>query len=147
MVGIARCETAQLPGLQELVFIGFQVQSDSRTTIGVLLARQRILTGSRRFPAYAFTILGPGLARDQSHLVRDDEGRIETDPELTDQVGIAFLLGRHGLKEFTRTGTGNGADIGDDFIVVHADAVVADRDRVRILVDADVDVQLTIARQ
>ena len=81
-----------------------------------------------------------GLAARDGDLVRDHERRIEADAELADQA--AAVLGLVELAdEGAGAGAGDGAEVVDQLLPVHADAVVGDGQRAGRLVAADADRQ------
>ena len=65
--------------------------------------------------------------------IGDHEGRVEADAELADQAGAVLGLGQPGEKGFG-AGTRDGAEIVDQLLPVHADAVVDHRKRAGLLV-------------
>src|SRR3546814_3609041 len=79
--------------------------------------------------------------------VGDHEGGVEADAELADQARVGLLLAAHRFEEPARAGAGDAADVGHHLVARHADAGVADGDRARVLVPADVDAQLGVASQ
>ena len=79
---------------------------------------------SQRTPASAG---GIGAARQHLDPVGDDEGRIEADAELADQLRILLLVAGQALEELGGARLGDGAQVRDRFVAAHADAVVADR--------------------
>ena len=82
--------------------------------------------------------IGP---RDDRHLVGDHEGGVEANAELADDVDFLEILRVRAL-ELERTGMGDGAEVLVELVLRHADAVVADGERARVLVDGDLDVQV-----
>ena len=94
---------------------------------------------------HALVRLFSGTTCRDSNLVGHDKRGIKTDTELTDQVRILLLVAAQFGKEFPRARLGNRAQIIDDLVAAHADAVVADRQRAGILVVADADLQIGIA--
>jgi hypothetical protein len=75
------------------------------------------------------------------------EGGVETDAELADQVGILRRISGQLRQELAGAGAGDGADIGNHFIARHADAVIGNRHRARLRVEADADPQFAVAFQ
>ena len=78
----------------------------------------------------------PARRVDERHLVGDDEGRVEADAELADELRVLGGVSAETLEELARAGLGDGADVLDDFLPRQADAVVGDGDRARGLVVA-----------
>src|SRR5690606_27615058 len=71
-----------------------------------------------------------------------DERGVEADAELADQLRILALIAGQLLDEPLRAGMSNRAELLDDLVARHADAVVRDRNRLRALVDRDDDVEV-----
>ena len=101
-------------------------------------ARRRDLeaAASRRGP-------GPSLlrARVPAHdfdAVRHHESRVEPHPELADQARAIFRLCKL-LHESASAGAGDGAEIVDEILPPHADAVIGDGERAFVFVGRDAD--------
>ena len=88
----------------------------------------RVLAFARALPLHAMLGRQAGTARQQRDAVGDDEGRIEADTELADQVGVLGAIGGELLEELARAGLGDRADLVDHLLPRHADAVVGDGD-------------------
>ena len=87
-----------------------------------------------------------GHAREDRHLVGDHERGVEADAELADQLGPLRRLGCFKLFEERRgAGLGDGAEVLDGALAVHADAVVGDGQRAGVLVDGDLDLPVLVA--
>ena len=80
-----------------------------------------------------------GAAGEHRHLVGDDERRIEADAELADQMRVLLLVAGELAEELARAGLGDRAEVRDDLVAAHADAVVGDGDRARLAVEIDAD--------
>ena len=102
-----------------------------------------------RYPGPGFPGSGlPGRDRDRAG---DHEDGIEPDAELADHADVGafllrlFLLGfGQLLGELRGARTGDGAEIGDQFVPAHADAVVGDRDQRLLVVERDGDCEVGI---
>ena len=81
-----------------------------------------------------------GAAADHLDAVGDHEGGIETDAELADQRG-ALLAFREALDECARARAGDGAEIVDQLLPIHADAGIGDGERPRLGIGPDTDEQ------
>ncbi len=147
MVGIAGDQRTQLPALEELVLIRLQVQDDGSPTLGQFNGLQRILALAVALPLHALARRCIGAAAEHGDLVGHHERGIEAHAELTNQPRIGLLRTRHRFQETSRAGAGDGADVRDHLIAIHADAVVAHGNRARIRIPAHVDMQLAIASQ
>ncbi len=96
------------------------------------------------FPAHRLVGFDAGAAGNHRHLVGDDEGRIETDAELADQVRILGLVAGQRREEFAGAGLGDGAEVLDGFVARQADAVVGNGDGARGLVEGDANLEIGI---
>ncbi len=144
MVGILANHRFQTPGVEEFGFVGFHVQRDLSAAIGLFDRFQCVLAGAFRFPAHTVLLRQSRTAGGHSDTVSDDEAGIETDAELTDQLRVFLLVTAEFAEKLARAGFGDGTDVFDDFLTVHADAVVTNGDRLGILVDADLDLQFGV---
>ena len=86
-----------------------------------------------------------GFFRDDVHAIRNHERRIEPDAELTDQfrargriLAVLFCI-FHGFNECFGAGTRNRADIGNKLVMIHADAVIGNGERIRFFVGINPD--------
>ena len=97
-----------------------------------------------RLPAHALCPRQARPARCDRDVVGDHEACVEADTELADQLGILGRVARQRLEELTGSGFRDGAQIFDDLVAAHADAVVADGNRARLFVETDVDIELAV---
>ena len=109
----------------------------------VQLGRPRYSTSENSPPRPR--LVAAGVAGFECHLVRHHEGRVEPDTELANQfwvvLDLAFL---ECLHELPCTRTGNGADVGLEFIACHADAVVLDAEGFGLVVHVELYTKLRI---
>ena len=144
VVGVLAQDLPQAMARQEIVLVGPQVQDDVGPA-GELLDRfDRVAAFPGALPAD--TVLGghAGAAREQRDPVGDDEGGVESDAELPDEVSVLGPIGGQLGEELARPGLGDGADVVDDVLPGHADAVVGHRDCPRRRVVADPDAGLGV---
>ena len=143
VVGIGRDDALDLVGLQVLPGVVLQVQNDlgtARDARRFLLAGAGDLesgaAGGRPGPDVALA----GAAADHDDLLGDHEGGIEADAELANQAEpvLGLLQLRH---ERLGAGAGDGAEMVDQLLPLHADAVVGDRERPGRLVRDDTDLE------
>ena len=93
-------------------------------------------------------LVAAGAAGDHLDLVGDHERRIEADAELADQGGaFAGLVRLEPLHEGLGAGARDGAERLDHLVAAHADAVVLDRERAGVGVDADGDARLGVVAE
>ncbi len=145
VVGILADDGLDLPAGKELVLAFAQVQDHVGAATGLVHGFERVVTLSRRFPFHAMFGAKAGAAGDQGHLVGHDEGGIEAHAELADQVRIPGLIAGKRLEELARAGLGDGADMLDHFLAVHADAVVGKGNGARSFIEAHADLQIGIS--
>ena len=129
---------------QEIVLVGSQVQDDVGPAGGLLDDLDRIAAFSRALPTDTVPGGQAGAPRDQGHAVGDDEGGVEADTELSDEVRVLGAVGGQLGQELARARLGDGADVLDDLLPGHADAVVGHRERARRRVVVDPDARLGI---
>ena len=146
VVGIAARDLAQAELVEELLGVLAQVQDDARA------ARRALRRLLDREAAAAIGTPAPGvllarLARDHLDLARDHERRIEADPELADQVqipgAVAAELGDEALGARAR----DRAEVLDQLVPAHADAVVAHGERAGRPVGYEQDLELRVVAQ
>ena len=145
VVGILGDDRAQLPLVQQLALLLAQVQGHFGAARGLVHRFQRVFALAAGLPQHAVFRPHAGAAGAQRDLVGDDEAGIEADAELADQIRILGLIAGQLLHELAGAGTGDGADVINDLLPVHADAVVGDGDGAGVLVETDPDVQIGIA--
>ena len=94
--------------------------------LDVFFLGDRIARAPVGFPAPDFIF--SGLARNDLDLVRRHKARIKTHAELADEVERSFVAARilHGLDHRRRARPRDRAEILDQLLAVHADAVVGD---------------------
>ena len=128
---------------REFFFIIFQVNHHLGAAQIFLDCLQRIIRPASRRP-FDRLVFGPIRARNNIHLLRHHKSRIEADAELPDDGGGVIRLVRHCLDEGFRPRLGNRAQAGDNLIVIHADAGIADRQRLRRFIQLDAYLQIRL---
>ena len=130
VVGVPFDETAELelievPGVAFVVGIFLHRHGDGRAVSVALrfLDGVAVRAGGGPEPGLLF----PERFRQDFDFLRDHEGRVEADAELTDDVDVLsrLFVVRVRLEE-AGTGLGDGAEIVCQFVFRHADAVVRD---------------------
>ena len=125
------------------VLIGVRLHVQDDVGAGGLARRRRDaeLTGAVRGPGER--LLGARLSRCHLDAVRDHERGIEADAELTDQAGPLLRFRRRERRaECAGAGAGDGAQVVDQLLPAHADAVIGDQQRAGVLVGHDADLRL-----
>ncbi len=112
----------------------------ARDALGILVAGAGDIeaVAARRGPGPDF--VRAGAAAGDGDAIGDHEGGVKADPELADQAGAVLGLGQAGQKGFG-AGARDGAEIVDQLLPVHADAVVDHRKRAGLLVGHDADLR------
>ncbi len=145
VIGVFLDHVAQAPAIGELLLALFQVKDDAGTALGLVDGSDVELALALRRPVHPFAGRLAGATGVDIDLVGDDEGAVETDAELADQVRILLLVARQVLQEVGGPGLGDGAQVSHHILAAHADAVVFQGDGVGFLVEADADLQLGAA--
>ena len=131
VVRVALDQGAQSIVVGELLGVRLQVQDDTRAA---LRARQRLdreIALRARFPAHRCLRRCAGLAREHFYALGDDEGRVEADPELPDELRVLLLVARERLEELRRPRLRDRAEVGDRLLARHPDAVIPNGERAR----------------
>jgi hypothetical protein len=144
VVGIGADDRLDLVVGEEFVLAFAQVQHDLGAARGLVHGFQRVVAGALGFPAHAVLGREAGAAGGERDAVGDDEGGVEADAELADQRGVLLLVAGQLAEEFAGAGLGDGADVLDHFLPAHADAVVGDRERARLAVEGDADLEVGV---
>ena len=137
MLGMLGDDMLKPRRFQPFAFSFLEVQRDLGAARGFLRRLDGELAGAVRHPAPA--LIFPRLARENRDLIRDHEGRIKADAELADQRNLGFRRFRllQLLDKFRRAGAGDGAEMADKIVLIHADAVIGHGQGLRILVDGE----------
>ena len=145
MIRVLLHQTAQFPTIGEFLGVWFQMQDDLGTAIFPIDLLNGKLAVALGLPMHTLFCGCTGTAGKHIHLISHDKRRVETDTELTDQLAVLFLVAGKLLEEFGGTGTGNGAQVLDDVVTGHADAVVGQGNGIRLFVKIQTNLQLRIA--
>ena len=116
---------------------GLDVQDDVGTH-GVLFGRVHLVavrTAGFPLPGLVCTI----SFGDDGDFVSHHEGRVETDAELADDVDVLVLVL---FLEVERAGVGDGAEVGLQLFLGHADAVIGDGQGAAVLVTGEQDAEI-----
>ena len=137
VVGMGLDGLPQPLGFEELVLPLGQVQDHPRAAGHAAGFRDGELAPPVRQPAPALRLAG--LAGQHRDLVGDHEGGIEADAELADQGDVVLRLAAHGVEEGGGTGARDGAQVFQQVVAVHADAVIGDGQGAGLFVDGQRD--------
>src|SRR5690606_18978791 len=138
---------AQAPTIGEFFLVLLEVQDDACATFSFFDGGNVELTLAFRGPVHAFAGWHTGTAAVYIHLVGDDEGRIEAHAKLANQLGVFLGVTGEVFHEVGSAGLGDGAQVGNDILTAHADAVVFEGDGRGVPVEASTDFQLGAAFQ
>lgn len=144
MVGVLLDDAAQAPAIGEVVLVVLEVQDDAGAALGLVDGFDVELAFTARGPVHAFAGGQAGTAGVDVDLVGDDEGAVEADAELADQLGVFLLVAGELAQEVTGAGLGDGAEVRDGILAAHADAVVVDGEGVGVGIEADTDAQVAV---
>jgi hypothetical protein len=84
-----------------------------------------------------------GAKRKDLDALGDDEGRIESDTELADQLTVPLFVARQARHEIRGSGPRDRPEMFDGLVTRHADTVVGNGDGPRPAVEVDPDGQFT----
>ncbi|MNV75313.1 hypothetical protein D3C71_1685920 [compost metagenome] len=118
------------------------MQDDAGAALWAIDGLHLEVTRATADPAHAFVGLEARAARLHRDLVGHDETRVETHAELADELGVLLLVARELAHEVLGAALGNGAQVVDGLLRAHADTVVGDGERLRVLVEGDADVEV-----
>ena len=149
MVGVFAEDLAQAQAGQQVVFFRTQMEHDVGAARLLAHGLDGVVPLTRAFPAHAVFRGQAGAPRDQRDAVGDDERGVEADAELSDEMRVFRAVRREPGEELARARLGNRADMVDDFLTRHADAVVGygDRARLRVVADANLRVEIVLEQR
>ncbi len=139
-------QVGDAPAVEILLLVRAQVQRDRRAEARPFRVRNRVAPAHIGLPAERR--VRAALFRDDRHLVRHHERRVEPDAELSDQLRqrlAALLLQR--LAESFRAARGDRAEVLLQIRRVHPQSVVRDGQRLRGTVRGNVYAPVGIVRQ
>ena len=142
VIGVGLDDALEPRLLQELVLAPPELEGNGRTAARAAALGDSEAAQPVRHPGPGLFLTG--LAALDGDLAGDHEGGVEADAELPDQahpVRPGFVLG-HLLEEAGGAGAGDGAEIGDELVAIHADAVVTHAERPGLRIDRDTDAEL-----
>lgn len=129
--------------LEEIFGFRFELQADGSSALERVLARivDDAKSGRIRFPNVLLIVVVFG---GDDHFVGDQEGGVESDPELADHVvHVLSSLGvLHFAQELGRSGFGDRAQVVDQVLLRHAHARVGYVQHVVLFVGFYADVHL-----
>ena len=132
------------------VFSGMEVGVERQDEAGAAFFPFAFFDGVRAVTG-GFPTDTPGFTRsagDQGDLFRDHEGGIETNAELANKFAVTCGTGfLQFFQERFGAGFGNGADVFDDFVIGHADAIVSNRQGIRLLIRGECYFKIGVAFQ
>ena len=134
----------EISAVQLVVGVGLKVHDHVGADALALAGRDGIAVGAGALPHHAALLAV--LAGDDRDLVGDHEGGVEAHAELADDGQVLALALFHVVFEAQRAGLCDHAEVVFRFLRVHADAVVADRQRARFLVGDDLDAKIVAVK-
>ena len=135
----------ELPGVQVFTGVFPQVQRDAGAALGAFDGFHFEVACAAADPAHAFICRRACATRLHGDLVGHDEAGVKAHAELPDQLGVGLLVAAELAHKVLGAALGDGAEVVDGFLRAHADAVVGDRQRLRVLVEGELHLQLGVA--
>ena len=126
MVRVFVDDAFQLPGVQVVAGIVFQVQRHAGAALGAGDFADVKLARAVAHPAHALISGQTGAAAFDRDFVGHDKAGIKAHAKLANQLSVVFLVARELGHEVARATFGNRTQVVDGFLLRHADAVVAD---------------------
>ena len=146
MIRVFADQRADAVLVRKVVLGLLQVQHDSCAALRAVRSVETVNSPSPRdSQCTPVAAAAPGAARVHLDPIGDDERGIEADAELADQLRVLLLIAGQPRQELRGAGFGDGAEVLDRLLAAHADAVVGDRDRVRLVVELDRDGDVGVA--
>ena len=147
MIRILPNDAAQAEVVCELFGILAQMQNHIRAAFrtGRRFDTEIRLAGGT--PADRFILAEIRTPGHHADRIGHDERAVEANAELADQHGILRLVAGQAGQELGRSRPGDGAQVVDDLVATHADAVVRHRQRARFGIEADPHAKLWIVGQ
>ncbi len=140
MVGVLLDHLLQAPAVG--VLLAFLVEVEKHGCAGDGALRRLDLEAGLAIADPAPGLLFAGLARDHLHPVRHHEGAVETHAKLADEVGVLpGIAGELGEKVFCAR-AGDGAQVRDQILLIHADAGVGDGECLFLLIELQIDARI-----
>ena len=108
--------------------------------------RDRELSLAVGLPAYGLIRRKIRTPRFYDDSIGNDERRIESDAKLADELGVFALVAGHPVEKLGGARARDRAQVIDQFVPRHADAVVHDgqRFRLRVMIDNDREVGIAL---
>ena len=140
VVGVLLDDLLQAPAVGVLLAFFVEVQQDGGAGDGALgrLDVEAGLAVAGPAPGLLFA----GLAGDDFDAVGHHEGAVEAHAELADEVGILLRVAGELGEEVLRARAGDGAQVRDQVLLVHADAGVGDGEGLVLLVELQIDARI-----
>ena len=147
VVGILPDQVADPVALEKLLFVGLERQADGRSAPAFPGLFECIAAVTIGYPTHRVLGGGAGPPAQNLHPLGDDEGRIEAHTELANERGILPGLAVEALQKSRGTRVGDGAQLLDDLLAAHADAVVADGQNSGFGIQRNLDGQFRVGFQ
>ena len=145
VVGVLVDDVLELPAAGVVHRVVAQVQDDAGAALGAGNGFDLEVAGAAAGPAHAFGLLHAGAAGLDGDLVGHDEAGVKAHAELADELGVGLLVAAELAHEVLGAALGDGAEVVDGFLGAHADAVVGDGQRFRVLVKGELHLEFGVA--
>ena len=144
VVGVLANQRLQALGPKELVGVGLELQLHRRAALGPFHGLDAVFAAPVGNPRHALARGSVCAAAPHRDFVGHDERRIEPDAELTDQLRVLALIAGQPLEELARAGARDRAQVLDDLLAAHADAVVRDAEQAPLRIHGDANAELGV---
>merc|ERR1719272_2387689 len=130
--------------LEEVLGLVLKVEADLGTTAELLVLPLVLHDRVRRGVRLPDVLVVVVVLRGHDDSVGDEEGRVETDTELADEVGRVGGASGHCSEEVAGAGLGDGTEVPDQVDLGHTNTRVLDVEHLVLLVDSDLDRELSV---
>ncbi len=144
MIRVLAQNFTDFPAVNQVFLLGTQMQNHFGTAGRVIDVGNGIITLAAGHPFHTGIGGGAGFTATYGHFIGDDEGRIEAHTELANQVGIFLIIPGQCREKFLGAGFGDGAQVGNRFILGHPDTIVGNGDGFGISINQNAQTQLRV---
>ena len=147
VVGVLADERAEPDGVEKLGFFGFEREGHHGAPFGLLHGLHRVAPVAAAAPQHGFTGRQPRAPAQHLDALGHDEGGVEADAELPDEMRVLLGFPAQGLQESGRSRVRDRAQLLDDLLAAHPDAGVADGQDALVRIHRHGDLQLGLRLQ
>ena len=144
MVRVLVDHALELPGVEVILGVVFEVQRNAGATFGALNFTDLKLARAFAGPAHTLRCGQASTAAFHRDAVSDDKAGVKTHAKLANQLRVIFLIARQLVHEVARAAFGDGAEVVNGFLLRQTNAVIGNRQRFGGLVKTDTHLQFGI---